>query len=386
LRTQDADVAIVGAGVVGLFCAYFLARRGFKVVVLERHRPGSGSSTLGGGGVRSQFGTATNIQLSVLSQPYWDEFEDRFGVDPLLRRIGYLFLARDQRWLEEFRAQAELQHDFGVGSELLTAADISTRWPSLRSLDVVGGTFCANDGFLNHFRVVQGLTRAAEAAGVPLVSGTDVTGMDIMAGRVEAVRTTDGTIRADLVVNCAGAWAPELARQVDLHLPIEGRRHQLLLARPTPSLPSDQPWLIDPVRQVHIRPDLDGRALVGGFLGEDEAVDPSAFDRDADATWIQTVLRQTSESFGIEIDRSSLVDSWAGLYPSTPDQHPIIDQTDAGMVIVGGFAGTGLMHGPAAGLLTAELIGDGRIGSIDPGPVSLARFSKPIESVERTGF
>jgi glycine/D-amino acid oxidase-like deaminating enzyme len=81
-----------------------------------------------------------------------------------------------------------------------------------------------------------------------------------------------------------------------------------------------------------------------------------------------------------------LVDSWAGLYPSTPDQHPIIDKTGAGMVIVGGFAGAGLMHGPAAGLLTAELIADGRISSIDPDPVSLDRFSKPIESVEPTGF
>jgi sarcosine oxidase subunit beta len=386
LKTRETDVAIVGAGIVGLFCAYFLARRGLRVAVLERNRPGSGSSTLGGGGVRSQFGTATNIRLSLLSQPYWDKFEDRFGVDIVLRKIGYLFLARDHHWLEDFRAQVELQHQFGVASELLTAVEISTRWPSLRGLDVVGGSFCASDGFVNHFRVVQGLTTAVEAAGVTLVSGTDVTGLDLKAGRIEAVRTTDGTIRADLIVNCAGAWAPELAGQIGVHLPIEGRRHQLLLARPTSSLPADQPWLIDPVHQVHIRPDADGRALVGGFLGEDEAVDPSEFDHDADALWIRAVLHRIFESFGIEIDRSSLVDSWAGLYPSTPDQHPIIDKTDAGMVVVGGFAGTGLMHGPAAGLLTAELIVDGRISSIDSGPLSLDRFSKPIGSVESTGF
>jgi len=386
LRARESDVAIVGAGIVGLFCAYFLARRGFKVVVLERNRPGSGSSTLGGGGVRSQFGTATNIQLSVLSQPYWDEFEDRFGVDVVLRKIGYLFLARDHRWLEDFRAQVELQHQFGIGSELLTAADISTRWPSLRSLDVVGASFCATDGYLNHFRVVQGLTTAVEASGVTVVSGTDVTGMDLKAGRIEAVRTTDGTIRTDVVVNCAGAWAPELARQIGIDLPIEGRRHQLLLARPTPPLPADQPWLIDPVHEVHIRPDVDGRALVGGFLGEDEAVDPSEFDHDADATWIQAVLHQTSQSFAIEVDRSSLVDSWAGLYPSTPDKHPIIDKTDAGMVVVGGFAGAGFMHAPAAGLLATELIMDGRISSLDPEPVNLARFSKAIRALEQTGF
>jgi sarcosine oxidase subunit beta len=121
-------------------------------------------------------------------------------------------------------------------------------------------------------------------------------------------------------------------------------------------------------------------------MGKDEAVDPSAFGHDADEGWIAAVLRQTSQSFGIEIDPSSLIDSWAGLYPSTPDQHPLIDQTDPGMVVVGGFAGAGLMHAPAAGLLTAELIVDGRISSIDPDPLRLARFSKPIESVEQTGF
>lgn len=97
-------------------------------------------------------------------------------------------------------------------------------------------------------------------------------------------------------------------------------------------------------------------------------------------------VQQTAQSFGIEIDGSSVFDSWAGLYPSTPDPHPIIDRTGAGLVVVGGFAGLGLMHAPAAGLVAAELIVDGRISSLDPNEVSLERFSKPIESVEQTGF
>src|SRR5439155_18701219 len=109
-----------------------------------------------------------------------------------------------------------------------------------------------------------------------------------------------------------------------------------------------------------------GGAQVGGFLGRDETVDPDAFDHDADADWIAGILARLSERLGIEIERSSVVDSWAGLYPSTPDQHPIIARTDLGMVVVGGFAGLGLMHAPAAGLLAAELIVDGRIKSIDP--------------------
>jgi sarcosine oxidase subunit beta len=125
---------------------------------------------------------------------------------------------------------------------------------------------------------------------------------------------------------------------------------------------------------------------VGGFLGEDEAVDADVFDHDGDPDWIAAVLPAAAASFGIEIDPASVVASWVGLYPGTLDRHPIIDRTETGMVIVGGFAGTGLMHAPAAGLLAAELIVDGRIRSIDPAEVSLGRFSAPSGSVEQTGF
>jgi sarcosine oxidase, subunit beta len=385
VKPTRSDVTVVGAGIIGLFCAYFLARRGLKVVVLERKTPGSGSSTRNGGGVRSQWGTATNIGLSLLSEPYWAEFEERFGVDIGLRRIGYMFLAPDPDGLHELERQVALQHRLGVGSEILTTAEIATRWPTLRELDVAGASFCASDGFVNQHRVVHAMTRAVEAAGVTIECGVDVTRVDIKAGRTADLRTTAGKITTTFVLNCAGAWAPSLTQQLDVTLPIRSRRVQLLLARPTRPLPADLPWLIDLAKQVHLRQDLDGQVQVGGFLGTDETVDPAAFNHDADETWESAVLRGVAERFGTEIDRSS-VSSWAGLYPSTPDQHPIIDRTDAGMIIVGGFAGAGLMHAPAAGLLAAELVLDGRITSLDPAPVSLARFSTAIEPIERTGF
>jgi len=168
-------------------------------------------------------------------------------------------------------------------------------------------------------------------------------------------------------------------------LPVRGRRVELLLARPVHPLPIDLPWLIDS-GEVHIRQDVDGRVLVGGFLGNDETVDPAAFDHDADGWWIDGVLEQVADRLWILIERSSVIESWAGLYPSTPDQHPIVDRTQAGMIIVGGFAGAGLMHAPAAGLLARELIVDGGIKSINPDPLSLERFFRPIATVERTGF
>ncbi len=348
--------------------------------------PGSGSSTRNGGGIRSQLGTATNVRLSVLSEPYWAEFEDRFGIDPGLTRIGYLFLAASDDELETLRTHVDLQHRFGVASELLTAADVGARWPVLADLGFSGAGFCASDGYLNQHRALRGFLTAAEAAGATIECGIEVLGFEVRADRIDAVRTTGGSVQADVVVNCAGAWAPTLAQQLGVVLPIRSRRVQLLHARTVDALPPDLPWLIGPHGQVHIRREGTGRAQVGGFLGKDETVDPWAFDHDADEEWIGAVLTEVVRCFGIEVGRSSVLESWAGLYPSTPDQHPIIDRTDAGMVVVGGFAGLGLMHAPAAGLLSAELIVGGQIDSLEPDEVSLARFSGRVQTVEQTGF
>jgi sarcosine oxidase subunit beta len=375
VRIKNPDVTIVGAGIIGLFCAWFLAGRGLNVVVLERKTPGSGSSTRNGGGVRSNWGTATNIRLSAISQPYWVEFEQRFGADVGLRWIGSLILAQDADVLRELHRQVALQQESGVRSEILTPAQIATRWPNLANEEVVGAGFCADHGFLNQHRLIHAMTQAVESTGVAIECGVDVTGLDVKGGRVTALRTTAGTIATGVVVNCAGAWAPGLGELLGMTLPIRSRRVQLMLARPTTPLPPELPWLIDPVRQVHVRQDVDGRALVGGFLGQDETVDPDDFNHDADGDWISEVQRRVAERLGVETRRAPVLDSWAGLFPTTPDEHPIIDRTDTGMVVVGGFAGGGLMHAPAAGLLTAEMILDGRISSLDPAPVSLARFS-----------
>ncbi len=110
--------------------------------------------------------------------------------------------------------------------------EISSSW-HVSELHVGGASFCATDGFVNQHRAMRGLTQAAEAAGVTIECGIDVTGMDVKAGRIEALRTTDGIISTDLVVNCAGAWAASLAEQIGVTLPIKGRRVQLLRARPT---------------------------------------------------------------------------------------------------------------------------------------------------------
>ncbi len=177
------DVAVVGAGVVGLCCALALAERGAKVVLLDRGLPGAANSVLTGGGVRRQFGTAANVALSMLAAPFWESFEARFGVDPLFRPIGYLFLAKDQAETAALHADVAMQNGLGVDSEALDGAEIAHRWPALAPLGFTGGAFRQGDGWLNQHRVVDGLLRGALAGGVDLRVGTDVLAVTRRAGR-----------------------------------------------------------------------------------------------------------------------------------------------------------------------------------------------------------
>jgi sarcosine oxidase subunit beta len=137
---------------------------------------------------------------------------------------------------------------------------------------------------------------------------------------------------------------------------------------------------------VHIRGDLEGRALVGGFLGEDRVVDPDAYDVRADPEWTLAVLELAERVFGVVGPSSRVHEGWAGLYPGTPDRHPIIDRVAEGLYVSLGFAGTGLMFAPAAGMLAAEVIVDGGIRSVDPTLLAADRFSTANQLAETTGF
>jgi len=137
---------------------------------------------------------------------------------------------------------------------------------------------------------------------------------------------------------------------------------------------------------VHVRGDVAGRALVGGFLGEDQQVDPDAYNIRADAGWTRAVLEAAERVFGVVGPSARVRDGWAGLYPGTPDRHPIIDRLAEGLYVSVGFAGTGLMLSPAAGTLAAELIADGGIQSVDPTTLSADRFRGAHQSMEATGF
>ena len=362
---RTTSVVVIGGGCIGLASAIALATRGTKVTLIERGLPGAANSTLTGGGIRQQFGTELNVRLSQLSAETWNQFAERYGVDPLFCPIGYLFLARTEEDAATLAAHVRLQNSLGVDSESLDADEIEGRWPALSGRGFIGGGFRAEDGWANQHRIIDGFVRGAIAAGVELLIGTEALAIEMSGGRTVGLATTAGRIAADAVLIATGPWVTPLLDPLGLAVPVVGRRHELLIVEPAEPLPPDMPWLIGVEDAVHVRSDTEGAALVGGFLGEDRAVDPDGYDKRADARWTLTVLETAERVLGVVGPDARVRHGWAGLYPGTPDRHPIIDQLAEGLFASLGFAGTGLMHAPAAGLLAAELIADGAMRSMN---------------------
>ena len=171
MRAGSADVIIIGGGIVGSSIAYHLTAAGCRnVLVLEREsHQGKGSTGKSMGGVRAQFSTAVNIQMSLYSIPFFGRFEEMTGHPSGYRPQGYLFVAANERHLEYLRANYQRQIAMGLKTvELLKAEDVMRLVPQLRPDDIAGGSFSSTDGFVDPYSVMKGFTLRASDRGARL--------------------------------------------------------------------------------------------------------------------------------------------------------------------------------------------------------------------------
>jgi len=374
------NVVVVGGGIVGLAAAHSLAQRGADVTLCEQDSLGNASTARAAGGIRCQFSTAVNVDLSVASRRVWDDFEARFGVDIAYRKHGYLFLARDDATADQFRENVTMQNERGVDSVLLDPADAVEHCPGLRPEGFVAATYHAEDGFADPNLAVQGYAAAARDAGVDVRTKTTVTDVLRDGDRVVGVETDgeDGRLGADYVVNAAGAWAGRLADLAGVDLPIEPRRRQVAVVDPTRPVPEDVPLTVDLDTGSYFRPERDGAALVGGhFAGDDDddpAVDPDRYSQSMDLDWAADAVERAADYTTYFDERSGIKRGWAGLYAVTPDHHPVLEETVPGLVTAAGFSGHGFQHAPATGRIVAELCLDGDASLVDVDALASDRF------------
>ncbi|MCT9096334.1 FAD-binding oxidoreductase [Haloarchaeobius sp. HME9146] len=369
------NVVVIGGGIVGLATAYSLADRGTDVVVCEKGSIGSGSTERSAGGIRHQFSTRVNVQLSRESVRVWESFEEEFGIDIAYRRAGYLLLAREEATADAFETNVEMQNEEGVDSRLLSPEDAAAVCPELDAEKFCAATYCPTDGFADPHLALQGFSQAATEAGAEIRTKTAVTAINTEDGEVVGVETEEDSLDADFVVNAAGPWAGRVAEMAGLDLPVAPRRRQVAVVDPETPVPDDVPLTIDLDTGSYFRPEREGSAIVGGhFAAEDPDVDPDGFDGNADLDWMIDAVEHAADYAGYFGPETRIKRGWAGLYAVTPDHHPIVEETIPGFVNAIGFSGHGFQHAPAVGQIVTELVLDGDASLVDIEPLSSDRF------------
>ncbi|ELY99045.1 FAD dependent oxidoreductase [Natrialba chahannaoensis JCM 10990] len=386
------NVVVIGGGIVGLASAYELAARGADVTVCEKGSIGSGSTERAAGGIRAQFSTPINVELSRESMRVWDEFDERFGTDIDYRKNGYLFLARSEETAAAFEDTVAMQNDCGVPSKILSPEDAQEHCPGIDADTFIAATYSPTDGFADPHLALQAYSKAAAAAGADVRTKTPVVDVlrDDSGGdpRVTGVETPDERLKADVVVNAAGPWAHEAAAMANVVLPITPKRRQIAIAEPETPVPETDPLTIDLDRGSYFRPERNGDALVGGHFAEtDPARDPDGYTRSMDFEWAVDALEAAADWTSYFGPESAIKRGWAGLYAVTPDDNAIVEETIPGFITAAGFSGHGFQHAPALGQLVAELALDGEPSLLDIEALSSTRFDQDDDdgaAAERT--
>lgn len=360
---SHADVVIIGGGIMGASTAYHLAARGCTNVVLLESQSmfGLGSTGLNAGGVRYQFGSAVNIALSSLSIAMMERFASEMDQEVSLRRCGYLFLLDNDNDVAHFTRNIALQNAMGVPSRLLSVPEIAALVPEVDLTGIIAASWCPNDGLVDPNGLLQGYVRNARRLGAVLETDAEVTGISVEQGRVTRVHSKAGSIDTSRVVIAAGAWSQPVGAMAGVHIPIEPIRRQIAVTAPIASLRKDFPFVIDFSRALYFH--REGTAILTGMSNREE---PAAYNTAVDESWRLQHLEQAMQRLPLLGD-AEIAAEWAGLYEVTPDDNPILGPIPSvsGLYCCAGFSGHGLMQGPAAGLVMAEELLDGRAHTID---------------------
>jgi sarcosine oxidase subunit beta len=382
--TSTADVVIVGGGCMGASVAWHLAKRGLTDVVLVEREPllGSGSTGRNAGGVRHQFSSEANIRLSIESIGLIERFRDEVGADIDFHQDGYLFLLSTPQAVETFRTSAALQRRLGVDVDWLDAAEAVRLAPGLRADDVIGATYCAKDGIADPNGVTMGFAKAAQALGVTIEKGVEVTGVRTTDGRVSGVETSRGTIEAPVVVNAAGPHARAIGRLAGIDVPVDPyRRHIFIAQRPSAGawdVPASHVMVIDFDSTFYFH-----REGAGVLFGMGDPHEPSTFDQTVQWDFLERVTPVATRRLPA-LAEAPIAKAWAGLYEMTPDANPIIGPARDldGFFLITGFSGHGFQHSPAAGRVLADVI-TGHDPRLSLAPFALERFAARSSSGER---
>jgi glycine cleavage system aminomethyltransferase T/glycine/D-amino acid oxidase-like deaminating enzyme len=262
---REARVVIVGGGIVGCSLAYHLGKRGCRdVVLLERRKLTCGTTWHAAGLVGQLRATQNLTRLAQYTANLYAGLEAETGQATGFRQRGSLAVASHAERFEELRRVAAMARCFGLAVEVMTPSEAGALYPLLQTNDLVGAVFLPKDGQTNPVDTAQALAKGARAAGVRIVEDTPVTAVLHRAGRISGVRTPQGEIAAEIVVNCAGMWGRDLAASCGVSVPLHAAEHFYIVTEPMAEVSPNLPVLRDPDSRAYFKEEA-GKLLVGWF-------------------------------------------------------------------------------------------------------------------------
>lgn len=353
MASRTADTVVIGAGIIGAATGYYLARRGHKVVLLERSFPCSGATGRCIGGIRGQFTHDLSIRVMIESIRLFSGLNDEFGETVHWHQGGYLFLAFDEPRKQAFLDGIKIQKTYGLDVDFISPAECGRIVPGLNREGLAGGAYCPTDGQADPFHVTYGYLAGIKRLGGEVQVDTEVTGIKTKGSRVVSVMTSKGDeLFCPNVLIAAGSWSDEIGRMAGIEVPVAPDRHESLVTEAAERL--FDPMLVD-YRS-------DGCYFVqhigtGHFVGCYTPV-PLVPGRNIDATdEFITEMPRRMVRLVPRLGQIKVLRQWAGSYCMTPDGSPICGKTEVeGLYISSGMSGHGFMFGPALGKLMAELI------------------------------
>ena len=366
------DVIVLGGGLMGSATAFFLARRGIRVTLVERGFVGAGATTASFGNVRRSGRALEQLALARRSLTLWGELAGLLDRDLEFRATGHLRLIFDADGLADMRAFAGAARAHGLVLEELSPPEIARRFPGLGP-EAIAASFSPEDGSANPRLVSLAFAEAATRSGAGIV---DHAGEAEISRGDEGfeVRTARGTHRAEILVNCAGAWGARIAARFAEPVPLAMRGPQMGVTEPLPHrvLPVVGMW--SRAHGAYLRQVERGNVVFGGAVAR-VPVDPQEGRARPDPSVLPAQLRAAVRLLPALRD-AAVIRQWSGCEGYVEDMLPVIGAsgTTPGLFHAFGFCGHGFQLGPGVGEAVAELIATGR-SETPLEPFSVTRFA-----------
>ena len=371
---KSYDVVIIGAGVHGLACAYYLAaNHGItKVAVLDKSYMGGGGSGRNTAIIRSNYLTPEGVRFYDRSVVLYQNLAADLNYNVMFSQRGHLTLAHTDASLRTMNWRAEVNKLQGINSSVIDAAEVGRIVKYLDVSDrprypILGALYHPPGGIIRHDAVNWGYARAADHLGVQIHQQTEVLGIETAGGKVTGVRTNRGAISAPIVVNCTAGWATTISDMVGVKMPLITHPLQAAVTEPVKVfLPT---VIVSGSLHVYVSQTDRGELVFGA------SVDPyPSYSMRGSLEFTESVASHILELIP-SIGSLKVLRQWAGLCDMTPDYSPIMGVTPvAGFLVDVGWGTYGFKAGPVSGEAMAQLIATGRVPEIISA-FDLARFA-----------